>query len=351
MKNKNRADYTHLQLRAFLDFLLVVGYMTMAFVVVFLLRMYGFGANTILYFGSILFLGIFLLLILVALSRRYIRPFQEIDGQLNALLSNESGEIQLSKGLSATEQHLHILQQAMEKRLFREQLAEQQKNDLVMYLAHDIRTPLTSVIGYLSLLDEAKDMPPEQRDKYTHITLEKAYKLEKMIDEFFEIARYSLQQIQLKQENVDLCYMLVQLTDELLPILAKNGNKAVLQMENEDLLVYADPEKLARVFNNILKNAAVYSTPNTEIVISAKECNGMIEIAFFNQGQEIPPEKLEKLFDKFYRTDEARTGNSGGAGLGLAIAKQIITLHGGTICAKSEDNTVTIIVTIPAGKQ
>lgn len=243
-----------------------------------------------------------------------------------------------------------MLKDTMQKRMLREQLAEQQKNDLIMYLAHDIRTPLTSVIGYLNLLDEAKDMPNIQREKYTHVTLEKAYKLEKMLNEFFEIARYSLQEIHLNKENIDLCYMLVQLTDELLPILAKNGNSSVIQMEREDIFVFADREKLAWVFNNILKNAAAYSYPNTEITISVEERNGNVEIMFCNHGKTIPSGQLEKIFDKFYRMDEERNSSVSGAGLGLAIAKEILALHGGTIRAESENETVTIIVTIPAEK-
>ena len=128
------------------------------------------------------------------------------------------------------------------------------KNDLVAYLAHDLRTPLTSIIGYLNLLEEAPDMPPEQKVKYTHIALEKAYRLENLVNEFFEIARYNLQQIDIKKESIDLYYMLVQVTDELYPLLSARGNTAVLRA-CEDLTVDGDPDKLARVFNNILKNA------------------------------------------------------------------------------------------------
>ena len=118
-------------------------------------------------------------------------------------------------------------------------------------------------------------------------------------------------------------------------------------MDNEDITVYGDREKLARVFNNILRNAAAYSYPNTEIVISAEEHDGNVEIKFCNQGKMLPPEKLETIFDKFYRMDDARSSDSGGTGLGLAISKEIITLHGGTVRAESENDTVTFIVTIP----
>lgn len=224
------------------------------------------------------------------------------------------------------------------------------KNDLVAYLAHDLKTPLTSVTGYLSLLDEAPDMPPEQRAKYTRITLDKAYRLEKMINEFFDITRYNLQQIIVRKEPIDLYYMLVQLMDELLPVLEQNGNTAVLNAD-EALTVSGDPDQLARVFNNVLKNAAAYSYPDTEIAISAEERDGSVIIRFTNKGKTIPQNKLDLIFEKFYRLDEARTSGTGGAGLGLAIAKEITTLHGGTISAGSGHETVVFTVTLPAGKE
>ena len=220
------------------------------------------------------------------------------------------------------------------------------KNDLIAYLAHDLKTPLTSVIGYLSLLDEAPDMPAEQRAKYTRITLDKACRLEKMINEFFDITRYNLQQIAIQKEPIDLCYMLVQLTDEMLPVLEKNGNTVTLQA-NESLMIPGDPDKLARVFGNVLKNAAAYSYPNTEITISAAEKGGSVCLRFINHGRTIPQNKLDSLFEKFYRLDEARTSGTGGAGLGLAIAREIVTLHGGTISAESRDETVAFMITLP----
>ncbi len=220
------------------------------------------------------------------------------------------------------------------------------KNDLITYLAHDLKTPLTSVIGYLDLLEEAADMPKEQRKKYIHITLEKALRLEKLINEFFEITRYNLQQIVLENETIDLSYMLMQLTDEFYPLLTSHGNIIELQAE-DDLTVYGDSVKLARVFNNILKNAISYSYPNTPIKVYAGKRENDIFICFINHGKTIPVEKLNAIFEKFFRMDEARSTNTGGAGLGLAIAKEIVTLHGGTINASSENEMTTFSVTLP----
>lgn len=221
-----------------------------------------------------------------------------------------------------------------------------QKNDLVTYLAHDLKTPLTSVIGYLSLLDEASDMPPAQKAKYTHIALDKAYRLERLVNEFFEITRYNLQQIKLEKEQIDLYYMLVQMVDEFYPILSAKGNTAILHAD-EDLTLCGDPMKLARVFNNILKNAAAYSFPNSEIVISARQQNDQMVISFENQGPTIPAESLSMIFERFYRMDAARNSDAGGAGLGLAIAKEIVTLHGGTITAESYENSTVFTVSLP----
>lgn len=286
----------------------------------------------------------FFVLLRVALSW-FTRYFDIVNQGIDDLLNDES-EIRLPSEMSAIERKLNTVKQTLKQRTLEAELAEQRKNDLVMYLAHDIRTPLTSVIGYLNLLEEAPDMPAEQKANYVHITLDKAYRLEKMINEFFEITRYNLQQITLKKETIDLYYMLIQLSDELSPILSVNGNTTILKA-NENLTVYGDPDKLARAFNNVLKNAAAYSFPNTEIIISAEEKDEHVVITFQNKGHTIPQEKLSEIFEKFYRLDEARTSNTGGAGLGLAITKEIITLHGGTITADSKDNMISFIIKLP----
>lgn len=274
------------------------------------------------------------------------RYFEEINQGIETLLADDENQIQLSPEMLPFERKLNTVKRTLAERKAETALAEQRKDELVMYLAHDIRTPLTSVIGYLNLLEEEPDMPAEQRAKRVHIALEKAYRLETMINEFFEITRYNSQQITLSKETIDLYYMLVQLSDELSPVFAPRGNTVALHLA-EDLTVEADPEKLARVFSNILKNAASYSHPRTEITISAEKSEHEVIIQFQNSGEDIPSEALVSLFDKFYRADKSRSSDTGGTGLGLAIAKEIVTLHGGAISASSKNHVITFTISLP----
>ncbi len=276
------------------------------------------------------------------------RYFKEINQGIDALLEENADRIHLSSEMLPFERKLNAVKQELEKQKAERANAERRKDELVMYLAHDIRTPLTSVIGYLNLLEEESDMPADKRTGYVHIMLEKANRLEEMIYEFFAITRLNSGQIQLSKEKIDLYYMLVQLCEEVSPVLDNHGNSVVLHLR-EDLNIYADPDKMARVFGNILKNAAAYSYPKTEIHIFAEKTGTWITISFRNEGETIPAPKLPLLFDKFYRMDASRISDTGGTGLGLAIAKEIVLLHSGEIFAESEKETVTFIIRLPLG--
>lgn len=297
---------------------------------------------------SIIAAAIIIALILVfRYSIRWVTEyFDEISQGCDALLDTRSELITLSPEMSFLELKLNECKRILEKREQDARQSEQRKNDLVVYLAHDIRTPLTSVIGYLELLKETSELPPAQREKYLSITLDKAYRLEQLINEFFDITRFNLQTIPLNRENIHLSLMLMQMAEEFYPILSPGG-KSVRVDVPEDLTLPGDPDKLARVFNNILKNAAAYSFPDTVIEIRARKEAGLIHITFTNQGPQIPPEQLDAIFEKFYRLDEARSSATGGAGLGLAIAKEIVTAHHGTISTRSGRDCTVFSIVLP----
>lgn len=224
--------------------------------------------------------------------------------------------------------------------------AEQRKNDLVVYLAHDLKTPLTSVIGYLNLLTESPELPPQMRQKYLGIALQKAERLEDLINEFFEITRFNLTQITLQLGNINLTRLLEQLVYEFSPMLSEKRLSCKLDVP-PDVYFCCDGDKMQRVFDNLLRNAVNYSYPDTEIHITLRREEDGLHLIFLNYGNTIPEDKLNRLFEQFFRLDSSRASGNGGAGLGLAIAKEIVELHKGTIEATSSKNQIIFRIFFP----
>lgn len=291
---------------------------------------------------SIMFLVFFYLSV-----GRMTKYLNDISEALEKTLNVSDEPILLVPELEPMAETLSTLKMKLKRREKQAAESEKRKNELVVYLAHDLKTPLTSVIAYLTMLDEQPDMVLEDRVKYTHITLEKAIRLEELINEFFDITRFNLQNIVLDKEKLNLSILLEQLADESYGMLSEKNMTCAVDVEDR-LMLRGDPDKLARVFDNLLRNAAAYSYEGTQILIQARGGNGRITIIFTNEGPQIPQKKLEMIFEKFYRVDDARSSHTGGAGLGLAIAKQIVELHGGTISAASDSRNTRFIVSLPS---
>ncbi len=289
-----------------------------------------------------------LIIIYIRISNYITELFLEVDSGLNTIEENVGSYITISEELSPIEDSINRSKDLIKLREDQAKLEEQRKNDLVVYLAHDIKTPLTSVIAYLNLLEESPELPLELRAKYLNITLDKANRLEHLINEFFEITRYNFQTMELETEEIDLYYMFMQMVEEFYPIVIKDG-KSIENHIPDGMTLVGDANKLARVFNNVLKNAVYYSKNDSIIAISGKEREKFVEIVISNEGATIPVNKLNSIFEKFFRLDDARSTSTGGAGLGLAIAKEIVELHGGSISAKSEEGVTEFKIIIPKG--
>ena len=302
--------------------------------------------NNKIFFMILGFLLLFALFFYVALSKMTSYLDQVGDGIEN-ILSESSEPIHLITELKPIEIRLNEIKATLKRQELEAIEGEKRKNDLVIFLAHDLKTPLTSVVAYLTMLDSHPDMPVEERAKYTHISLEKAIRLGELINEFFDITKFNLQDIELEPVEINLTMMLEQISDELYGVLQEKNLTCEVDTQ-DNLVVKGDPDKLARVFDNILRNAIAYCYAGTKIQIEAHEKRGDIEIIFSNEGNRIPGAKLQMIFEKFYRLDNSRNSGTGGAGLGLAIAKEIVELHGGRIMAKSDDYRTQFIVTLPS---
>ena len=275
------------------------------------------------------------------------------------LLDSVSDILAKSDGLSAAQERrltamaLNTIKATSEQNERAAKAAEDRKNELVVYLAHDIKTPLTSIIGYLTLLEESPDLPLEVRERYTGITLDKAYRLEELLDEFFEITRYNLQTIPIERSRFDAALFVNQVVDEFFPL--AEGRRLNLVYEGPaELSVFADAGRVARVLNNVIKNAVAYADPGTDVrvrtgLVTAADGFVWWELTVSDQGRELSPQHLERIFEKFYRADESRGSAAGGAGLGLAISREIARAHGGDIYASSDAGLTSFTVWIPQG--
>ncbi len=305
--------------------------------------------NNKTFFMIVGFLLLFALFFYVALTKMT-KYLNQVEDGIENIISDSTEPIHLITELKPIEIRLNEIKATLKRQELESVESEKKKNDLVLFLAHDLKTPLTSVVAYLSMLDGYVDMPEEEREKYTHIALEKSLRLGELINEFFDITRYNLQDIELEPVEVNLSLMLEQIADELYGVLQGKHLSCEVDVE-ENLMVYGDPDKLARVFDNILRNAVAYCYEDTKIMIHAGMKKENVEIIFTNRGDKIPGDMLQTIFEKFYRVDNSRSSGTGGAGLGLAIAKEIVEMHDGLIRAKSDDNYTQFIVTLPSKKK
>ena len=277
---------------------------------------------------------------------RFTRWLDQIGAAVRQVMAETGEPVSLPRELRPLEEDLRTLQHTLEDREAQAREAKQRRQDLVAFLAHDLKTPLTSVLGYLNLLHDEPALPEEQRRKYTDIALDKANRLEELVSEFFDITRMDLGALGEAGDAIQLSILLEQLADEFYPAFAEKGLTCRTDIAPR-LVVRGDPDKLVRVFENVLRNAVSYSTPGGTVELEARPLGEEVEIAIRNEGLEIPEQELTNIFQKFYRLDQARSTRTGGAGLGLAIAREIVERHGGAIRAESDGRRTAFHILLP----
>lgn len=301
--------------------------------------------NNKTFFMMIGFLALFALFFYIALSKM-ITYLEDVEKEIGKLVSRSTEPIHLITELEPIETKLNNIKYTLERQEREVQESEQRKNDLVVFLAHDLKTPLTSIMAYLSMLQSHPELSEAERSKYTGISLEKAIRLGKLIEEFFEITKFNAQDIVLEKTELNLSRMLEQIADEMYGVFQEKRLECQVEAA-EDVIVPADPDKLARVFDNLMRNAVAYCDRETTIHIQVSQDKDNAKIVFINEGPKIANDKLQHIFEKFFRADNSRSSETGGAGLGLAIAREIVELHGGQIQAQSDDHETRFIVSLP----
>lgn len=224
---------------------------------------------------------------------------------------------------------------------------EKTKDELITNVAHDLRTPLTSILGYLDLLSQGDFLTEDQKQKYLGIVSSKARQLETLIKDLFDYTRYDRDKVKIKKEILDLNLFMPQIVDEFYPSLMEYRLECRTEFYEGALNVEANGELLARAIGNLMSNAIKYGAEGKVIEVKTGRLENKVFVAVINYGKLIPSEKLHKIFDKFYRVESSRSLKTGGTGLGLAIAKNIVSLHDGNIWATSDEYGTRFQIELP----
>ncbi|MCJ0573648.1 sensor histidine kinase [Enterococcus cecorum] len=259
-------------------------------------------------------------------------PF-ELKGDLNRIIQSINGLVDST--MMAIEEERKI---------------EQSKDELITNVSHDIRTPLTSIIGYLGLIEDKQYHSEEELLKYTHTAFMKAKQMKSLVEDLFEYTKVRQSSVPIYYITFDMVQLVEQLAVDFELEAAKKGIEIIVQANQKQIMMEGDTEKIVRVFNNLISNALKYGKGATQIVVELEQISQEVIITVKNNGQMIPQKSLEQLFDRFYRVEESRSQETGGTGLGLAIAQSIIALHGGYIYAKSNPEWTSFIMHLPIKK-
>jgi len=320
--------------------------------VMWLYNYFSWGINS--YFWLLIVPLFFLLAVLInTLLTRRIR--KRMDYVLSAVQQIQKGEYHVllqsdsSDTLGELEYNVNVLAMQISDTINRQNEAEKSKDDFIVNIAHDLRTPLTSIIGYLSFISE-KQLDPEMTTKYAGIAFEKSRQLERLIESLFDIAQYTMDTIPINKEELSLKKLFMQKQDELFPQLHKADMEIRINIADSISMIQADGTLMARVLDNLINNAIRYSKEGRYIDIEAESLHDKVRISLITHANPVPIEDMERIFDKLYRLEKSRAAGTGGTGLGLSISRKLIELHGGTLTARQAGNGTAFDIYLPAAE-
>lgn len=277
-------------------------------------------------------------------TRKISASLQEIsEGHFNTRIpvrgDNELSDIAMQVNHMAEE-----IEQLLEK----EKQAEETKNELITNIAHDLRTPLTSILGYLDILSTRKDLTEETRQNYIRIAHDKAKHLQQMIEDLFGFTKLSYSKQTTNMQPIDIITLLAQLLDEFYPVFENNEMDYEYHPDASNFVIQGDATLLVRLFDNLINNAIKYGKEGKLLIVKTRTQKEAITVDIINFGKVIPQKDLDRVFEKFYRAESSRNSATGGTGLGLAIAANVARIHGGSIAAKSSLEGTVFSVMLPS---
>lgn len=308
--------------------------------------------RVVLLFALVLILELFISFHVVMKSYRQFQ-MKYIERELSRIASsdlNQKIELHVNHNLQGVVDNINSLIANTNEHITEQRRSEESKDELITNVSHDIRTPLTSIIGYLGLIESRNYEDLDQILKYTHIAYNKSLDMQTLVNDLFEYANVEHANSSLTMTKFDMAQMLDQLSADFELEANKRGMEIVVKAEPEKILMSGDTDKLGRVFNNLIMNAFKYGKGATHLWLNAKQTPQEVVVSVANNGKPIPKESLKNLFDRFYRVEDSRSKETGGTGLGLAIAQSMVKMHGGKIEVQSNKERTAFIIHFPTKK-
>lgn len=284
------------------------------------------------------------------LRRYHLYQLDHIIGELHYIAQGHL-EHRIPFRVNGNQQHVitsvNALVDTITQAMQEERASEKSKDELITNVSHDLRTPLTSIIGYLGLIEDHQYQSEEDIVKYSHIAYDKAKQMKNLVEDLFEYTKVQQHGAPVNLMTVDLGQLLEQVGASFELEADKKGMAINVSCEPTPLSITADPEKLGRLFSNLVANALKYGHGASYIHLTAKQLGEKVVITVADDGEKIPAESVKHLFERFYRVESSRNKATGGTGLGLAIVQSIVELHHGSVTARSDDQETAFVATLP----
>ncbi|NFO55966.1 HAMP domain-containing histidine kinase [Clostridium botulinum] len=301
-------------------------------------------------FYIISFLGIAIFLItFVSLVNRKVKYIKFLTKEVKVIKDEGFGKTIKVKGkdeLSELCQSINDMSLELRKKIDNEKIIEKNKNELITSVSHDLRTPLTSIIGYVDLLKKNEFNDKEKFDNYIEIIDERTKSLNRLINELFEYTKLTSHDIKLNYSRLEIVSLIEQMVGEYTPIFNKENLEVVKDITDKDIFINADIEKIVRVLENLLTNAIKYSVKNSKVLIKLFEENDYVVVSVSNKAKDITENDLKNIFERFYKVDKSRKEQDS-TGLGLSIVKRIVELHNGEIDVNLNEDIIEFKISLP----